>query len=68
MQAQYWVIGGEYKDPNFTNVIEGTLQVHGPFGCYSEASTVWREQSMAHRYQAMTRYTIATNASAGNGR
>ena len=68
MQPQYWVIGGEYKDQDFTNVIEGTLQVHGPFGNYSQASTVWREQSMAHRYQAMTRYTIATNASVSNGR
>ena len=61
MRTQFWVIGGDYSDADFTHVIDGTLQAFGPFGDYREAMGIWREQSEASRYKAMTRYTIVAN-------
>jgi hypothetical protein len=61
MTTQFWVIGGDYSDADFTCVVDGTLQAFGPFGDYREAMGVWREQSMASRYKALTRFTIVAN-------
>jgi hypothetical protein len=62
MQTQFWVIGGDYRDHSFTHVIDGTLQVAGPFADRAEATRVWREHAHASRYRATTRYTIAASA------
>lgn len=62
MQTQYWVIGGEYADHDFTRIVDGTQQVAGPFPDHAEATRVWREQSNASRYRALTRYTIAATS------
>jgi Domain of unknown function (DUF4170) len=64
MQQHYWVIGADYQDMKFAEVIYGTTQVMGPFREYREAATVWREQAMATRYRATTRFTIVVNAPA----
>ena len=64
MQQQYWVIGADYADLKFNEVIDGTSQVLGPYSDYREAATVWREQAMATRYKATTRFTIVVNAGA----
>ncbi len=64
-KAQYWVIGGEYADGNFTRLVEGTSRVIGPFDCQTAATEAWRERAQASRHQAMTRYTIATTAASG---
>ena len=64
MQQQYWVIGADYQDMKFAEVIDGTSQVMGPFREYREAASVWREQAMATRYRATTRFTIVVNAPA----
>ena len=64
MQQQYWVIGADYRDMQFNEVVDGTSQVHGPFRDDRDAATVWREQAMATRYRATTRYTIVVNAPA----
>lgn len=61
MQTQFWVIGGDYQDIGFTRIIAGTTEVHGPFGDHDEARRVWREQSMANRHRATTRYAIASS-------
>ena len=62
MQKQYWVIGADYSDMQFKDVVDGSTQVHGPFGDYSRAARVWREQANMTRYQATTRFTIVVNA------
>ena len=67
-KAQYWVIGGEYADGDFTRMIEGTSRVLGPYDCHTAATQAWRERAQASRHQAMTRYTIATSAAAGVAR
>ena len=64
MQQQYWVIGADYRDMQFKEVVDGTSRVHGPFSDYRAAASVWREQAMATRYKATTRYTIVVNAPA----
>ena len=31
MTKRYWVIGGEYQDPHFRDLIPGTEKMAGPF-------------------------------------
>ena len=64
MQQQFWVIGADYRDLQFREVVDGTSRVHGPFGTYRDAASVWRQDAMATRYKATTRYTIVVNAPA----
>lgn len=63
MPNQFFVIGGRYSDLEFTQIIEGTAHVLGPFNEYDEAQQVWRECSRASRSDATARYAIVTNAS-----
>jgi hypothetical protein len=68
MHRQYWVIGADYGDIEFTRPLDGTARVHGPFGSYREAAIVWRERAMESRYKALTRYIIVSDiAAAGIG-
>ncbi len=64
MHRQFWVIGADYGDIEFTRPVDGTTRVHGPFGSYQEATIVWREQAMESRYRALTRYTIVSDVAA----
>jgi hypothetical protein len=63
MLRQFWVIGADYGDIDFTRPVEGTTRVHGPFGSYQEATSVWRERAMESRHRALTRYTIVSDVS-----
>ena len=62
MQKQFWVIGADYRDLQFKDVVDGSSHVLGPFTDYREANSAWREQAMATRYRATTRFTIVVNA------
>ena len=62
MHRQFWVIGADYGDIDFTRPVDGTAHVHGPFGSYQEAVIVWRERAMESRYKALTRYVIVSDA------
>jgi len=62
MQKQFWVIGADYRDMQFKEPVDGTAQVIGPFPEYGDAATAWRQQAMATRYRATTRFTIVVNA------
>jgi len=59
---QFWVIGGEYRDPEFHDMDLATSSVHGPFHDYEEANLVWREHSMQTRSQHHMRYAIVCSA------
>ena len=61
-KQQFWVIGADYRDMQFQQVVDGSSQVLGPYTDYREASQAWREQAMATRYKATTRFTIVVNA------
>jgi len=62
MQAQYWVIGGEYDSIDFSRLVAGTCEVLGPFGNYQQATRAWCELAFATRYKALTRYLVVSNA------
>ena len=66
MHRQFWVIGADYGDIDFTRPVDGTAQVHGPFASYQEAAIVWRERAMESRYKALTRYVIVSDALAAD--
>jgi hypothetical protein len=62
MAKQFFVIGGEYKDPEFNEIEEGSHRVFGPYFTYEEAEGVWRQRSERTRSQAYTRYQIVSSA------
>jgi hypothetical protein len=62
MTQQFWVIGGEYCDGDFSALAGEQGQVYGPFGSYAQAHDVWRERSVETRCVALMRFSIVTNA------
>lgn len=62
MQTKYWVIGADYRDFSFNEVVDGTSRVLGPYSDYRDASSAWRQEATASRYKATTRYTIVVDA------
>jgi len=56
---RFWVVGGEYKDTRFDEVMDGTCQVYGPFDTYEKARSKWRSAVEATRSNAYMRFTIA---------
>ena len=64
--AQYWVVGGEYKDTDFSELAEGMeLEEYGPFHTYEAARKEWQARNMARIDNAMVRYRIVETESAG---
>jgi hypothetical protein len=55
----FWIVGGEYQNTGFADLIPGTGRVVGPFGEESEAEQAWRKLSEEHRSQCLVRFTIA---------
>ena len=41
MTTRYWVIGGEYRDPEFRALVPGTETMAGPFEDERRARTEW---------------------------
>ncbi len=57
--SKFWVVGGEYKDTEFSELIDGATQLVGPFRSYEQAHQVWRRKAEATRGNAYVRYSIA---------
>jgi hypothetical protein len=62
MSKQFFVIGGEYKDADFSEIEDGSHRVYGPFMSYADAETEWKQRSEKSRSQAYTRYQIVAAA------
>jgi hypothetical protein len=62
MPTQFWVIGGEYADERFNQLVEGAGRALGPYASYEEAEGVWRDQTGRSRHEAFTRFTIVSCA------
>jgi len=60
-----WIVGGEYVDTRFEQMIEHTRQVLGPFADYDQARSRWREIAEATRSSCTARFGIAREALAG---
>jgi hypothetical protein len=64
--AQYWVVGGEYRDTDFKELTEGVeLEEYGPFHTYEAARKEWQARNMARIDNAMVRYRIVETESSG---
>jgi hypothetical protein len=59
MGQRYWVIGGEYRNCQFDEVVPGTEEISGPFPDELRARTEWQRLTFRDRLGATTRYTIA---------
>ena len=60
MATRYWIVGGEYADPEFSALIPGTETVAGPFADAGKARSEWLRRAHAPgTCPATTRYTIA---------
>ena len=60
--SKFWVVGGEYRDTEFRELVDGTHQVVGPIGSQEEATSTWRRLTEARRGECLVRYTIAAEA------
>ncbi len=60
---RYWVIGGNYRDLDFTAIRHGTETILGPFDNAEHARCEWKRVSLEHRSTATARFAIvAENA------
>lgn len=55
---QFWVVGGEYQDTNFHDVIHGDETWFGPFDTYEAARQEWARHAWGTVDDAHTRYRI----------
>ena len=63
MTMRYWVVGGEYQDPEFSALVPGTETMAGPFEDERKARNEWMRLTYAPRAgSATTRYSIASEA------
>ena len=60
---RYWVVGGEYKDASFSELVPGKKEERqGPFATYEEAHKVWAERAWATVDDAMMRFRVVGEA------
>ena len=64
MAQKFWVIGGEYRDCQFDEVVPGTEEIAGPFPNPTRARTEWQRLTFRDRLAATTRYVITHEARA----
>jgi hypothetical protein len=60
MTRAYWVIGGAYRDAEFSTLVPGTEKVAGPFADERRARTEWTRLTCCPAATATTRYSIAS--------
>ncbi len=58
MGQRYWVIGGEYRDCQFDEVMPGTEEISGPFPDAVRARTEWQRLTFRDHRPATARYVI----------
>ena len=64
MGQRYWVIGGDYRDCRFDEIVPGTEEISGPFADPVRARTEWTRLTFRDRLAATHRYVIAQEAAA----
>jgi hypothetical protein len=68
-EQRFYVIGGEYADTSFREPFPGTkLETYGPFATEREAKVRWRELTGQSIDNAMVRYFISSDETAGEKR
>ena len=64
MSHRYWVIGGDYRDCQFDEIVPGTEEISGPFADPTRARTEWQRLTFRDRLGATKRYVITHEARA----
>ena len=63
MTKRFWIVGGEYQDPNFRALIPGSEKMVGPFESEHRARTEWTRLTYCPDTSgALLRYSIATES------
>jgi hypothetical protein len=62
MGQRYWVIGGEYRNCRFDEIVPGTEEISGPFFDPHRARTEWTRLTFRDRLEATRRYIITHEA------
>ena len=65
MGQRYWVLGCEYRDCRFDEVVPGTEEISGPFPDLNRAQTEWTRLSFRDHLGATTRYVITQESMRG---
>jgi hypothetical protein len=59
MASKFWIVGGEYRDTSFAELIDGTSTLAGPFRRYEDALAQWKRIVHSTAGNATSRFTIA---------
>ena len=65
MTHRYWVLGGEYRNCRFDEVVPGTEEISGPFPDMNRARTEWTRLTFRDHLGATTRSVITEEAMRG---
>jgi hypothetical protein len=61
---RFWVLGGDYRNCRFDEIVPGTEEISGPFPNLQRARTEWQRLTFRDRLGATTRYVITAEARA----
>jgi len=59
MDTRFWVVGGEYTDTSFNELVSGSERVMGPYGDRDAALLAWRRVAEETRGDCYARFTVA---------
>ena len=59
MDMKFWVVGGEYTDMSFNELVSGSECLMGPFLDRDTALFAWRQAAEDTRGNCCIRYTVA---------
>ena len=57
-EQRYWVIGGNYRDLEFSALRDGSETILGPFEREEDARSEWKRVSFEHKSNATARFLI----------
>lgn len=64
MSNRFWVIGGEYQDTRFEQLLDGSQRMFGPYGSREAALAVWERVAEETRSVCTARFTVVREGSA----
>ncbi len=59
MDTRFWVVGGEYTDTSFNELVSGSERVMGPYSDRDAALVAWRRVAEETRGDCYARFTVA---------
>lgn len=67
VEEKYYVVGGEYLDPQHRQLKPGSREQYGPFVSYADALRKWRERAWATIDDTYCRFTILSEGELAGG-